>query len=209
VQKETLKQPPQPMLPHGFGGRVFGVLMETFAASNYRWVLEQLSLTRPKTYLEVGFGTGKLAEMVARDLKPACICGVDPSELMRARTSGRLKRFAQTIEVDLRLGTSDDIPWDEQSFAAIVASHNFQFWNEPAATLRRLRRLVRADGRLVLVIRNHKNISRRVREWIPNPITKSGNELDGLRAALADAEFCVLVDEKLRSGSQGIVAACV
>jgi hypothetical protein len=66
-------QPPQTILPRGFAGRIFGFLMERFAASNYDWTIDQLRTIEPRTYLEIGFGTGKLAELVAGELKPTCL----------------------------------------------------------------------------------------------------------------------------------------
>lgn len=200
------KSLPQPMLPRGVGGRVFGVLMEVFAASNYRWTVEQLATFKPRTYLEVGFGTGKLAEMVARTIAPTVLCGVDPSPLMIEKATRRLRGFAKSTEVDLRSGDDTKLPWAEHSFDVIVASHSFQFWSNPAATFHKLRALIAPSGHLVLVIRKHASL--RTSSWHPNPISRGGNELAGLRAALADAGFRVARDEKLRSGSQGIVAVC-
>jgi ubiquinone/menaquinone biosynthesis C-methylase UbiE len=201
--------PPQPMLPRGFAGRVFGFLMERGAASNYRWVIDQLRTTEPRTYLEIGFGTGKLAQLVARELKPTCICGVDPSGLMFQQTSRRLARYARTIEVDLRVGNDAHLPWAERSFDAIVASHSFQFWSDPHFTLRHIHRLIKPTGRLVLVLRNHRHISKKVRKWIPNPITKSGNEIGAVRHALAEVDFRIVCDQRLTTGSQGVIAECV
>ena len=209
MQKEAPKSPPQSMLPHGFAGRVFAFLMERVAGSNYRWVIANLAPYQPQTYLEIGFGTGKLAELVAKRLKPSCLCGVDPSELMFDRAIRRLKHFAKSREVDFRMSDDTDLPWAECSFDAIVATHSFQFWHDPVATLGRIRKLIRPNGHLVLVIRNHRRISRRLRTWIPNPITKTAKkELEGLRIALADAGFRIIGDKRLQSGSQGIVAVC-
>jgi ubiquinone/menaquinone biosynthesis C-methylase UbiE len=205
---EATKLPPQPMLPHGFGGRVFGWIMETVATSNYRWVVDQLRPFKPLTYLEIGFGTGKLAEMVSREIKPNVLCGVDHSELMFEKASRRLRRFAKKNEVDLRLGNDANLPWADHSFDAIVASHSFQFWSDPVATLKKLRALISPQGHLVFVLRNHRQISRSVRGWIPNPITKSGKEIVGLKQALADSGFRVIKEERLRSGSDGLIAAC-
>src|SRR5258708_7579684 len=111
-----LKRPPQPMLPNGFAGRVFGFLMEWLAESNYRWVVSQLAPTKPRRYLEIGFGTGRLAELVARQLKPAILCGVDPSPLMFGKVVKRLRRFDRKIEIDLRNSDDRTLPWAERSF---------------------------------------------------------------------------------------------
>lgn len=197
---------PQPMRPSGFTGRIFGFLMERLAAPNYRWVISVLAPATPKTYLEIGFGTGRLAELVAKKLKPMRIAGVDPSELMFARASRRLKRFRKRTEVDLKLGDDTALDWPVRSFDAIIASHSFQFWADPHTTLARVRDLLAPGGRFVLVMRAH--ISDDVRAWIPNPITKSGDELGGLRTALGREGFRIERDERLRTGSQGIVAVC-
>jgi|SRR5579871_869143 len=201
------KLPPQPMLPHGLAGRLFGWIMETVAASNYRWVADQLGPFKPRVYLEIGFGTGKLAEIVAREIRPSVICGVDHSELMHRKASRRLKRFRKKTEIDLRLGTDAMLPWADHSFDAIVASHSFQFWSDPVSTLKRLRALMTPDGHLVFVLRNHRQISKSVRAWIPNPITKAGDELNDLSEALRDSGFCIIRQERLRSGSDGLIAA--
>ena len=209
MQKQLPEPPPQAMLPHGLGGRIFGFAMERLAASNYEWVVSKLEPHLPLTYLEIGFGTGKLAELVARRLKPTCLCGVDPAELMFDKATRRLRRYEKSIEIDLRQGDDTDLPWAERSFDAVVASHSFQFWHDPVTTLSRIRKLIRPSGHLVLVVRSHRHISRGVRKWMPNPITRTGkNELEGLAKALADAEFRVVSNERLRSGSQGVAAVC-
>jgi ubiquinone/menaquinone biosynthesis C-methylase UbiE len=191
------------MLPHGFAGRVFGWLMERLAAGNYRWVIAQLMPQPPQTYLEIGFGTGRLAEMVARAFNLVRIAGVDPSELMLKTASRKLKRFRKKVALDIKLGDANDLP--EGPFDAIVASHTFQFWSNPQATLERIHKILSANGRLIFVIRRH--ISKEVFAWLPNPISRGVDELAGLRAALADAGFRIVADTKLKSGSQGVVAS--
>ncbi len=200
------KRMPQPMRPSGFAGRIFGLVMERLAAPNYRWVIGVLTPARPQTYLEIGFGTGRLAELVAQKLKPSRIAGVDPSKLMFKRAKRRLNGFRRKIEIDLRLGDDTLLDWPQQFFDAVVASHSFQFWSDPLATFARVRTLLKAGGQFVLIIRSH--ISEDMRSWIPNPITKAGHELEGLRAALAQSGFRIVRDEKLRTGSQGIIAEC-
>ena len=198
---------PQPMRPAGLGGRIFGHLMEWLAAPNYHWVIRQLGPGKPRSYLEVGFGTGRLMQLAAERFLPQRLYGVDPSNLMLRTALKKLQRFDGKTQLHLRLGDDELLKnWPEGPFDAIVASHSFQFWRNPVATLLRIRSLLSPQGRFVLVIRRH--ISSEVITWIPNPITQSGDELGGLRAALAAAGFQILIDEKLKSGSQGLVMAC-
>ena len=198
---------PQPMRPTGFGGRIFGHLMEWLASPNYHWVVRQLRPVRPQSYLEIGFGTGRLAQLVAERFLPQRIYGIDPSNLMLRTALKKLDRFDGRTSLHLRLGDDALLKnWPDGPFDAIVASHSWQFWRNPVATLLRVRSLLAPDGRFVMVVRRH--IAGDVRKWIPNPITMSGEELGGLRAALIAAGFRILADERLSSGSQGIVAVC-
>lgn len=198
---------PQPMRPAGFAGRIFGHVMQWLAAPNYHWVVRQLLPVRPKSYLEIGFGTGRLAELVTERFAPQRLYGVDPSVLMLRTALKKLGRYDGKAALHLRLGDDSLLKnWPNGPFDAIVASHSWQFWTNPVATLLRVRSLLAPQGRFVLVVRSH--ISRDVSKWIPNPITMSGDELNGLRAALKTAGFRIVTDEKLSSGSQGIVAAC-
>jgi SAM-dependent methyltransferase len=198
---------PQPMRPSGIAGRIFGHLMEWLSSPNYHWVIEQLRPVKPQSYLEIGFGTGRLAQLAAERFLPARIYGVDPSPLMLRTALKKLGRYDGRTALHLRLGDDTLIrQWPEGPFDAIVAAHSWQFWSNPVATLMRIRSLLAPDGRFVLVARSH--ISDDVSKWIPNPITMGGKELDGLREALKAAGFVILRDEKLSTGSQGIVAAC-
>src|SRR5690242_15590062 len=177
---------PQPMRPSGFGGRIFGVAMELLSASNYRWVVKQLEPVAPRIYLEIGFGTGKQAQLVASRFRPAHIYGVDPSELMLATARKHLARFSPATSIDLRLG--DDAllaTWPPGPIDAVAASHSWQFWADPTTTLARIRALLAPTGRFVMVIRRDK--SRAVMDWLPNAISKGHDELAGLRAALTAA----------------------
>jgi SAM-dependent methyltransferase len=195
------------MRPSGLGGRIFGFFMECLAAPNYRWVLRQLDPIKPKSYLEIGFGTGRLAQRVAERFAPSRLCGVDPSDLMLRTARKKLRRVEARTSVELRPGDDTLLAsWPNGLFDAIVASHSWQFWSDPAATLARVRARLAPQGRFVMVIRSH--ISGDVRAWIPNPVTKGGEELAGLRKALAATGLRVMADETLSTGSQGIVAVC-
>lgn len=195
---------PQPMRPHGFAGRIFGVVMERLSEPNYRWVLRQLVPNKPNSYLEIGFGTGRLAEMVAKELQPRRIVGVDPSALMLKTAQRRLRRFVGTTDIALTPGDDAMLASLAGAFDAIVATHSFQFWSAPDTTLARIREILAPSGLFVLVLRRH--ISSTVTPWIANPISSSGDELGGTRKALAAAGLRIVTDETLRTGSHGIVA---
>lgn len=174
------------MRPHGIGGRLFAVAMEWINTPAYRRAAELLSPGPDDRVLEIGFGTGALLTMLAPRMAGGLVAGIDPSALMVQQTRARLARCMRAVSLDIRQGTDGDLGWPDASFTQVAALHSFQFWPDPATTLPRIRSLLRPGGRLLLILRAH---SARRPDWLPNPISRSGDEVGGTMAALRSAGF--------------------
>jgi len=194
---------PQAQHPHGLLGRLFGCLMERMNESAYRWVISALRETKPQSLYEIGFGTGRMLELASRELRLNRLRGVDPSALMLATARHRLRKHTKA-NVDLRLGDDTSNHWPEEEFDGVIALHSFQFWNEPEKTLRGLRARLSENGRLALVLRQH---GKNPPDWLPNLLSRSGDEIPATLAALRSAGFAILGSETLDHASHGIVAA--
>jgi SAM-dependent methyltransferase len=192
---------PQAMRPSGRVGRIFGWAMARLNKDAYRWTVEQMRPVNPKSVLEIGFGTGHLLKLAVKALKPERASGVDPSELMVETAQKRLKKFAKKTALDIRKG--DDTTLPDEKFDAIAALHSFQFWSDPDAALGRIRERLDRGGRLILVLRVH---GRKGAKWIPNPLSRSGNEIAAACTALQRAGFSVVSMQGISKSSQGIVA---
>ena len=199
----SAKAVPQPMRPSGRTGRVFGWLMARLNRPAYRWTIAQLRPVQPQSLLEIGFGTGHLLAGAIRDLKIARVAGRDPSDLMVETAQKRLKRFRKKVEIDIAAG--DDTALPEGPFDAIVALHSFQFWSDPAATLARLRGLLAPNGRFILVLHRH---GRRAPKYLPNPFSRSGDEISAVCAAAEAAGFTLVGMNGISKASHGLVLAC-
>lgn len=122
-------------------------------------ILRELTRLRPRRVADVGCGTGILASRIAAELQPVFVCGCDPSPGMldRARARSRDVRW---------LGCrSEALPYPDGAFDAVVSSHAFHFFDQPAA-LREFRRVLAPGGTLVVVLLN--------------PVTPAGSRLVGL-----------------------------
>lgn len=195
---------PQPMRPSGRIGRIFGWLMARLNKPAYRWTVEQLRTTQPKSILELGFGTGHLLALALKQLKPGRVAGRDPSDLMVEAAQKRLKRFRKKAELDIAAG--DDTTLPAGPFDAIVALHAFQFWADPATTLPKLRSLLAPQGRLILVLRRHT--SRKAAKRLPNPLSHGADEISATVAAAEAAGFVLVGMSGISKGSHGLVFAC-
>jgi SAM-dependent methyltransferase len=89
--------------------------------------------------LDVGCGSGLLTEELARRLGAERVAGIDPSPLLEAcreRVPG----------ADLRSGSAEELPWDDDSFDAALAQLVIHFMSDPATGLREMARVVQPGG---------------------------------------------------------------
>ena len=174
--------PPLAMRPQGSAGRAFGVLMELINTPAYGFALDLLDIQPSSDVLEIGFGTGRLIELLLQRTEGR-VFGLDPTPTMLAvaKTKAGVRRAGD--RVSLKLGGDADLgglpPLDR-----VVAAHSFLFWPDPQATARRLFALLKPGGRVVLVLRDH---SRHDSGWLPNPLSRDPEEP---QAALRLFESC-------------------
>jgi len=175
-----------PMRPEGLAGRLFGKVMERANERAYRRAIEELAPAPGERFVEVGFGTGRLVELLLGAAEGVEVCGVDPTPTMLEVACARRPIARAGGRVDLQLGDAGALPWPDAHFDGALALHSFQFWSDPVAALGELRRALRPGARLVIVLRHH---GERAPDWLPNPLSRGGREVEAARALLGDAGF--------------------
>jgi ubiquinone/menaquinone biosynthesis C-methylase UbiE len=176
----------QSMQPHGFRGRVFGWLMDRFNARAQDSTLRRLEVQPADSVLEIGFGTGRLVRKMAKLAREGFVAGVDPSELMLHTAEKRTRRFRKKGRVELVLGDAASLPWPDARFDKAVALHCFHFWADPEHDLREVWRVLKPGGLFVLILRRR---NRAGPKWLPNPISRSDQEIAGAFQLLAAGGF--------------------
>jgi SAM-dependent methyltransferase len=90
--------------------------------------------------IDVGCGPGALTGVLAQRLRPDAVAAVDPSlpfvESCRSRLPG----------VDVRQGTADSLPFDDDTFDLAAACLVVHFMPDPVAGLTEMARVTRSDG---------------------------------------------------------------
>ena len=99
--------------------------------------------------IDVGCGPGALtAELVAR-VGADSVAAIDPSEpfveAARARNPG----------ADVRLGSAEQLPFPDDTFAAALAQLVVQFMSDPAAGVGEMARVTRPGGAVVACVWDH------------------------------------------------------
>lgn len=115
--------------------------------------LTLLDLRPSDRVLEVGFGHGRTLERAAVALTTGSVAGVDLSEEMVRLAAHRCRHLIRDGKVAVSVGSSEHLPFPDQHFDKALAVHTIYFWSDPRAHLREIRRVLRDDGRFVLVFR--------------------------------------------------------
>jgi ubiquinone/menaquinone biosynthesis C-methylase UbiE len=109
------------------------------------WREKLWSRVRGKT-LEVGVGTGKNLSFYP---KGARVTGIDLSGRMLIRARDRARRLG--MHVDLREGDAQALAFPDQSFDTVAATFVFCSVPDPVRGLQELKRVVKLDGRILLL----------------------------------------------------------
>src|SRR5262249_16503932 len=117
-----------------------------------RTALIDLGALRPHDrVLEIGCGTGSLLLRIKRAHPDVTVVGLDPDPRALARARGKARRAAAAIQLDQ--GFADQLPYPDASFDRVFSS--FMFHHLPAdekePTLREVRRVLKPNGRLILL----------------------------------------------------------
>jgi ubiquinone/menaquinone biosynthesis C-methylase UbiE len=180
------KSLPLPQSPSGIKGRLFAWLMERMNAAAYARAIDALKPTDSERFLEIGFGSGRFVELLIEAAPRSLIAGVDPTQTMVSVARNRRRISGAASQVDLREGSDAALSWPKESFDAVIAIHNFQFWSNPSHSLMEIRRVLKPGGRIVIVFRDH---SLHAPAWLANPISRSGSEVEGAIALLVAEGF--------------------
>lgn len=177
---------PQAVRPHGFWGSVRSWFMDRRNAKAQDGALERLAVQPTDMVLEIGFGTGRLLRRIAKKARQGYAGGVDPSELMLHKGEMRTWRLRNDGRVEIKWGEAANLPWPDAVFDKAAALDCFHLWADPARSLAEVRRVLKPGGLLVLVLRGYE---RKGPKWLPNPVSRNGQELMGAYELIAAAGF--------------------
>ncbi len=92
-------------------------------------------------WVDVGCGTGALAEAIAQSASPTSVAGIDPSPGFIAAAKARLGAGA-----DLRVGDAQLLPFDDGGFDAAVSAIALNFVPDPRLAVREMARVTAKGG---------------------------------------------------------------
>jgi ubiquinone/menaquinone biosynthesis C-methylase UbiE len=144
------------------------------------WAVSLLDVRPDDRVLEIGFGPGVAMAELSRRAPEGHVWGLDHSELMVRQAAKRNAEGVQRGQVELRLGSAENLPAFDKPFDKILAVNALQFWDQPVERVSALRRLLRTGGQIGLAFQP------RGRGATDEAARKAG---ETIAAALRDAGF--------------------
>ena len=109
----------------------------------YDRVIEKLNALDYSSLLDVGFGTGEVLSRIYSEGVKFSGLDISPKMLDIAR-----KNLGENV--DLRLGDSEELPWDDGSFDAVLCLNSFHHYPNPEKVLNEMNRVLKKGGKLVM-----------------------------------------------------------
>jgi ubiquinone/menaquinone biosynthesis C-methylase UbiE len=140
----------QSRCPSGLLGRFIGRVMAVETAEANTELLALLDLRPTDHVLEVGFGHGRTIERAAALVPQGFVAGVDLSNEMVRMATHRNRQLIRERRVDLQLGDSAHLPYQDCRFDKVCSAHTLYFWSDPQEHLREIHRVLKSGGRFIL-----------------------------------------------------------
>jgi ubiquinone/menaquinone biosynthesis C-methylase UbiE len=174
--------------PHGFFGRMIGIMMNRGHRDVYQWGLDKLGSVRSKTILDLGCGGGAVLNMLSKSAGK--VCGVDHSEEM---VSFARKKNRKADNAEIKCASVLDIPYPEGDFNAVTAFETVQHWPDIKKAFCEAHRVLASSGLFLIVNRYPKADSK----WINYLKLKNA---EAYKDALEEAGFTQVTADMSRSG---------
>jgi ubiquinone/menaquinone biosynthesis C-methylase UbiE len=137
--------------PSGLLGELAGWLLARRNAERNLWAVSLLDIAPDQHVLEIGFGPGLAIQEAARYAVNGLVAGIDPSDVMLRQAQRRNIAGVRSGKIDLRPGDAMALPFDNASFDKVLAVNSYHIWPDRRRGLSEVLRVLRPDGRLVIV----------------------------------------------------------
>lgn len=115
-----------------------------FAQPTYEEVIPRVINENPKVMLDLGCGTGDMIKKILNHDPDIQVYGLDISPKMVKKASTKFP------EGCVKVGDSEHIPWDDESFDLVVCNSAFHHFPNPTNVLNEINRVLKKDGKLIM-----------------------------------------------------------
>lgn len=120
-----------------------------------RKTIKMLAATNPATILDIATGTADLAIAAQAAMPSASIIGVDISAGMLAVGQQKLEAKQLTKSISLQLADSESLPFEDDSFDAVMCAYGVRNFENLEIGLREMRRVLKPGGQVAILEFSH------------------------------------------------------
>jgi SAM-dependent methyltransferase len=113
-----------------------------------REFLTWLALPNGLSWLDVGCGTGALSDTILKQMKPARVTGIDPSEYFVSYA----QHHVRNERIAFKVGDARSIPAETSSYDAVVSGFVLNFVPQPDQAAAEMSRVVRQGGTIAAYV---------------------------------------------------------
>jgi len=113
--------------------------------------IKQLKTLQPKTVLDVATGTGDVAILTYKMLKPEKITGIDISDGMLELGRKKIEKLGLQDSIVLQSGDSETIHFADNSFDAVTVAFGVRNFEHLEQGLKEMLRVLKPGGKLVIL----------------------------------------------------------
>ena len=144
--------------PSGILANKVGNKMNKTNGFLYDFTIEAMQLTDNESILEIGFGNGKFFDKILSAANNLKVSGLDFSpEMVKVATSNNPSTL-NSGKLTLRLGSSDKIPFPDNSFDKVFCINVIYFWEKPGDHLKEIYRVLKHGGTFYTSIRTKESL---------------------------------------------------
>ena len=144
-----------------FGRLVMSVIFDVGNARLNRFVNEVMSVQEDDRILEIGFGTGKLIDEMAKQIDRGFIEGVDFSKTMVSIAQRRNKKHIARGKVKIVRGNFDEMSYKKEAFHKVCSVNTIYFWTDAANTAKKIADILEPGGKFVAAFEDIAQLKQR------------------------------------------------
>ncbi|MCK4472667.1 MAG: class I SAM-dependent methyltransferase, partial [Anaerolineae bacterium] len=133
--------------PSGWFGKITGHSMAWQHKPLIKWAITLMDVQPTDHVLDVGCGSGVAIKLIAKIAVEGFVAGVDYSEEMAQQALRRNAAAVRAGRVEIKHGDVAALPYDDESFDKVIATETFNFWPDPVANLKEVRRVMQSPER--------------------------------------------------------------
>ena len=115
-----------------------------------RRAMAELDLGSGDRVLDVACGAGKLVRAIAPQVERAVGADLSPAMIEEAKRRMAADPAAPAERIDFAVGASDDLPFADGEFTAVITTTAFHHFPDPAGAVREMVRVLAPGGRIVI-----------------------------------------------------------